>query len=100
MTRDYFRRIGDRSEFFMRKDARDVTQKKICILSTPCSALRRRELSKSHPIDIRRVSVSANCAAPVELCVIDERMLNCLSGCNITYEKTFFIKTFQPQVSL
>jgi len=53
-TRLFSLYIGDQSTFFMRKDARDMTRKKICMPSTPCSALRRRKLSKSHPIDIRR----------------------------------------------
>ena len=84
-TRLFSLYIGDRSTFFMRKDARDMTRKKICMPSTPCSALRRRKLSKSHPIDIRRVLANANCAALVELCVIDGLMLNCLPGYNIRW---------------
>lgn len=74
----------DRSAFFMRKDARDVTRKKICMRPTArCQHLAtRRKLSKSHRIDIRRVFASANCAALVELCMIDGDQIVSLRECN------------------
>lgn len=76
--------VLDPSAFFMRKDAYDVTRKKICIgacriFNRPQPtfvALHRAQLSKSHRADIKP-RLQRNCDELIKVPVIDGFALNC-----------------------